>query len=66
MIKSRTIRWAVHVAHMKATRDAHRLLVGTPEGKQTLEKPRYRWRILLKLILSCRIEWCKLVLSGSG
>jgi hypothetical protein len=31
MIKSRRIRWAGHVAHMGAKRNAYRVLVGKPE-----------------------------------
>jgi hypothetical protein len=32
IIKSRRMRWAVHVAHMGEKRNAYRLLVGNPEG----------------------------------
>jgi hypothetical protein len=43
MIKSRRISWARHVARMGAKRNAYRILVGTPEGKRPLERPRRRW-----------------------
>jgi hypothetical protein len=35
IIKSRRMRWAVHVARMRKERNACRLLVGKPEGKKT-------------------------------
>jgi hypothetical protein len=41
--KSRRMRWAGHVARMGEKRNAYRLLVGTPEGKRPLGKPRRRW-----------------------
>jgi hypothetical protein len=43
MIKSRRMRGAGHVARMGEKRDAYRILVGTPEGKRPLGKPRRRW-----------------------
>jgi hypothetical protein len=41
MIKSRSMRWARHVAQM-ARRNAYRILVGKPEGRRPLERPRGR------------------------
>ena len=43
MIKSRRMRWAGHVARMGEERGAHRVLVGKPEGKRPLGRPRHRW-----------------------
>jgi hypothetical protein len=43
IIKSRRMRWTGHVARMVETRNAYRLLVGNPEGKRPLERPRCRW-----------------------
>jgi hypothetical protein len=43
IIKSRRMRWAGHVARMGETRNAYRLLVGKPEGKRPLRRPRRRW-----------------------
>jgi hypothetical protein len=37
------MRWARHVALMGEKRNANRLLVGKPEGKRPLERPRRRW-----------------------
>jgi hypothetical protein len=41
--KSRRMRWAGHVARMGEKRDAYRLLLGKPEGKRQLGRPRRRW-----------------------
>jgi hypothetical protein len=43
IIKSRKMRWAGHVARMGEKRNAYRILVGTPEGKRPLGRPRSRW-----------------------
>jgi hypothetical protein len=42
MIKSRRMRWAGHVARMGEKRNAYRILVGKPEGKRPLGRPRRR------------------------
>jgi hypothetical protein len=41
MIKSRRMRWEGHVAQM-GRRGMHRILVGKPEGKRQLGRPRRR------------------------
>jgi hypothetical protein len=43
VIKSRRMRWAGHVARMGEERRVHRVLVGKPEGKRPLGRPRNRW-----------------------
>jgi hypothetical protein len=43
VIKSRRMRWSGHVAHMGEERGAYRFLVGKPEGKRPLGRPRRRW-----------------------
>jgi hypothetical protein len=43
LIKSRRIRWAGHVAQMGEKRNAYRLLVGKPEEKRPIGRPRRRW-----------------------
>jgi hypothetical protein len=43
MVKSRRMRWAWHVAHMGEGRGVHRGLVGKPEVKIPLGRPRHRW-----------------------
>jgi hypothetical protein len=51
IIKSRRMRWAGHVARMGEKRSAYRLLVGKPEGKRPLGRPRRRWVDILGWIL---------------
>jgi hypothetical protein len=41
--KSRRMRWAGNAARMGEIRNAYRLLVGKPEGKRPLGRPRRRW-----------------------
>jgi hypothetical protein len=43
VIKSRWIRWAGHVARMGEGRGVYRVLVGRPEVKRPLGRPRLRW-----------------------
>jgi hypothetical protein len=50
-IKPRTIRWAGHVTRMREKRNACRLLVGKPEGKRPLGRPRRRWEDNFKMDL---------------
>jgi hypothetical protein len=42
VVKSRRMRWAGHVARMGEDRGVHRVLVGRPEGKRPLGRPRHR------------------------
>ena len=42
VIKSRRIRWARHVARLGDRRGVYRILVGKPEGKRPLRRPRRR------------------------
>jgi hypothetical protein len=51
MIKSRKMRWAGHVARMGEKRNASRILVGKPEGKRPLGRPRRRWVDNIKMDL---------------
>ncbi|KAJ4447736.1 hypothetical protein ANN_09744 [Periplaneta americana] len=50
-IKSKRLRWAGHVARMGESRNAYRVLVGRPEGKRPLERPRRRWEDNIKMDL---------------
>jgi len=43
VIKSRRNSWAGHVACMGEERGLYRVLVGKPEGKRPLGRPRHRW-----------------------
>jgi hypothetical protein len=56
MIKSRRMRWEGHVARIGKTRNAYRILVGKPEGKRSLGRPRRRWVDNIKMDLR-EIGW---------
>jgi hypothetical protein len=56
MIKSRRMRWAGHVTRMGETRNAYRILVGKPERKRPLGRPRCRWVDNIKVDLR-EIRW---------
>jgi hypothetical protein len=63
IMKLRRMRWAWHVARMGAKRNAYRLLVGKPEGRRTLERPRHRWldNIRMDLVEVDGVMWAGLV-----
>ena len=48
---TRRIRWAGHVARMEEGRGVHKVLVGKPEGKRPLGRPRRRWEDNIKMDL---------------
>jgi hypothetical protein len=56
MISSRRMRWAGHVARMGEKWNAYRILVGTPEGKRPLGRPRRRCVDNIKMDLK-EIGW---------
>ena len=64
MIKSRRIRCTGHVARMGEMRSVYRVLVGKPEGKRLLGKPRRRWEDNVKMDLQevgfGGLEWIEL------
>ena len=64
-IKSRRLRWAGHVARMEQTRNAYRVLMGKPEGKRPLRRPRRRWEDNIRMDLrevGCDLgDWIDLV-----
>jgi hypothetical protein len=45
------MRWAGHVARMGNKKNVYRLLMGKPEGKRPLERPRRRWIDNIKMDL---------------
>jgi hypothetical protein len=57
MIKTRGMRWAGHVAGMRKTRNAYRILVGKPEGKRPLGRPRRRWVGNIQIYQRDRMGW---------
>jgi hypothetical protein len=50
-LESRRMEWVGHVERMGAKRNAYRLLVGGPEGKRPLQRPRRRWMDKIKMDL---------------
>ena len=51
VIKSRRMRWAGHVARMGEGRGVYRVLVGKPEWKRPLGRPRHRWEDNIRMDL---------------
>jgi hypothetical protein len=51
VIKSRRMRWTEHVARMGDGRGVYRVLVGRPEVKRPLERPRRSWEDKIKMDL---------------
>jgi hypothetical protein len=59
IIKSRRMRLAGHVARIGEKRNAYRFLVGKPEGKRLLGRPRRRWVDNIRMDLG--VMWTGLV-----
>ena len=62
--KNRSMRWAGHVARMGEGRGVYRVLVGKPEGRRPLGKPRRRWEDNIRMDLrevgcGC-VDWMEL------
>jgi hypothetical protein len=51
VIKARRMRWVGHVVYMGKVRGAYNILVGRPEGRRPLGKPRSRWEDNIKMDL---------------
>jgi len=49
VVKSRRIRWAGYMARMGEGRGVNRVLVGKPEGKRPIGRPRRRWKDNIKM-----------------
>jgi hypothetical protein len=64
MIKPIRMRWAGHAARMGEKRNAYRILVGKPEGKRPLGRPRRRWvdniKMDLRMIGWDGVDWIDL------
>jgi hypothetical protein len=56
IIKSRSMRLAGHVARVGEKRNTYRLLVGEPEGKRPLGRPRSRWVDNIRMDLG-KVRW---------
>ena len=70
VIKSRRMRWAGHVARMGEERGVYRFLVGKPEGKRPLGRPRRRWvdniRMDLQEVGCGHVDWIGLAQYRDG
>jgi hypothetical protein len=61
------MRWSGHVAQMGEKRNAYRLLVGKPEGRRPLGRPRHRWLDNIRMDLLWSLDgviWTGLVWLG--
>jgi hypothetical protein len=63
-MKSRRMRWAGHVARIGEDRNVYRVLMGEPEGKRPIGRPRRRWEDGIRMDLTeidCgSVEWIHL------
>jgi hypothetical protein len=70
VVKSRRMRWARHLARMGEERVVHRVLVGRPEGKRPLGRPRRRWEDNIKMdvqeVGGGRGDWMELAQDRDG
>jgi hypothetical protein len=70
VVKARRMRWAGHVALMGEKRGVHRGLVGKPEGKRPLGRPRRRWETNIKMdvqeVEGGRGDWMDLAQDKDG
>jgi hypothetical protein len=66
VVKLRRMRWAEHVAHMGEERGVHRVLVGKPEGKRPLGRPRCRREDNIKMDLQAVVGLWGMDGVGSG
>jgi hypothetical protein len=70
VIKARKKRWVGHVARMGEVRGANNILVGKPEGRRPLGKPRRRWEDNIKMDLRERgfgdVDWILWLRIGTG
>jgi hypothetical protein len=71
VVKSRRMRWAGHVARMGDKRGVHRVLVGKPEGKRPLGRPRRRWEDNIKMdlqevggVVGTGLSWLRIRMGG--
>jgi hypothetical protein len=80
VVKLRRMRWAGHVARMGEERGVQRVLVGKPEGRRPLGRPRRRWEDNIKMdvqevgggrgywkeLAQDRDRWCALVSTAKN
>jgi hypothetical protein len=70
VIKARRMRWAGHVARLVEVRCAYNILVGRPEGRRPLGRPRNRWEDNIKIDLRGKgfgnVDWIHLAWYGDA
>jgi hypothetical protein len=70
VIKSRRMRWAGHLARMGEGRGVYRVLLGRPECRRPMGRPRSRWEDYIKMDLRelgiGGANWIRLVQNGSS
>jgi hypothetical protein len=49
VIKSRRMRWAGHEVCMVEMKNVFKILIGNPEGKRPLRRPRHKWEDNIKM-----------------
>jgi hypothetical protein len=57
VVKSRRIIWAGNVGRIGEGRGVHRVMMGKPDGKRPLGRPRHRWEDNIKMDLPGRGRW---------
>jgi hypothetical protein len=57
VIKSKRMRWERHASRMGEKRNAYRILVGKPEEKGPLGRPKRRWENNIRMDLRDRMGW---------
>jgi hypothetical protein len=64
VIKARRMRWVGNVVRMGKVRGAYNILVGRPEGRRPLGRPRRRWEDNIKIDLTeigfVDVDWIRL------
>jgi hypothetical protein len=70
VVKSRRMRWEGHVARMGEERGVHRVLVGKPDGKRPLGRPRRGWEDNIKMdveeVVGGSGDWMELAQGRDG
>ena len=70
VIKSRRMRWAGHVARMGEEMGVYKVLLGKPEGKRPLGRPKRRWvdyiRMDLQEVGCGYMDWIGLAQDRDG
>ena len=58
------MRWAGHVARMGEEMGVYRVLVGKPEGRRPLGRPRRRWVDNIRMGIWTGLDWPRIEIGG--